>query len=422
MDSSSNDVQTRDPLFSRSQTNGPMAVNSKATRVLGTTFLLDNRYEIVDPVGSGAYGVVVQALDTVSGEQVAIKKIEKGLEHPTLAKRTLRELKILRLIQHENIINTKTIQLPRSREEFDEIYVVSELMETDLTSIIKSKQALSDDHCQFFLYQILRGLKFLHTAGVLHRDLKPRNLLVNSNCDLKICDFGLARADLPGARVKAAIMTDYVATRWYRPPEVLLLYKKYTKAMDIWSVGCILGELLLRKPLLPGKDPENQLELIFSLFGTPSDEDISAIPNTRSRRMMDRLPKKIPKDLKVIFKGANPKAIDLLKRMLEFNPSKRISVEEALAHPYLERLHCPDDEPVAPMLSAYDFLFEKETLTIAATKDLIYDEILLYHFPSRLQEYEQRKAAFEAQRQSVPEENGDTTHEAESDSGDEINS
>ena len=417
MDSSTN--ASENPL-SRSQLNGPMALNSKPTRVLGTIFYLDSRYEVVDPVGSGAYGVVVQALDTFTGAQVAIKKIEKGLEHPTLAKRTLRELKILRLIQHENILPIITIQLPSSRDQFEEIYVVSELMETDLTSIIKSKQPLSDDHCQFFLYQILRGLKFLHTSGVLHRDLKPRNLLVNSNCDLKICDFGLARADLPGAKVRASIMTDYVATRWYRPPEVLLMFKRYTKAMDMWSVGCILGELLLRKPLMPGKDPENQLDLIFSLFGTPPEEDINAIPNARSRRMMDRLPRRVAKDLKVVFKGSNPKAVDLLIKMLEFNPDKRISVEDALAHPYLERLHCPEDEPAANLLSGYDFLFEDENLNIGGMKDLIFEEILLYHFPDKLRQYEQRKAEFEVNRQSIPAIVPETTQEdVESDSGDE---
>jgi serine/threonine protein kinase len=113
------------------------------------------------------------------------------------AQRTLRELKIMRLLQHDNVIGIKTILKPKSRKDFKEIYVVSELMETDLAQIIKSNQPLSDDHIQFFLYQILRGLKYIHSAGILHRDLKPRNLLVNSNCDLKICDFGLARADIP---------------------------------------------------------------------------------------------------------------------------------------------------------------------------------------------------------------------------------
>ena len=112
--------------------------------------------------------------------------------------------------------------MPKSREDFNEIYVVSELMETDLAQIIKSNQPLTDDHVQFFLYQILRGLKYVHSAGIYHRDLKPRNLLVNSNCDLKICDFGLSRANIPYLLTKTAQMTDYISTRWYRAPEVIL--------------------------------------------------------------------------------------------------------------------------------------------------------------------------------------------------------
>lgn len=139
----------------------------------------------------------MQAADLKKGNEVAIKKMERTFEHALFAKRTLRELKILRLLHHENIIELKTIIKPESREKFDEIYAVFELMETDLGSIIKSKQELSIDHIQFFLYQVLRGMKYCHSAGILHRDLKPRNLLVNANCDLKICDFGLSRADLP---------------------------------------------------------------------------------------------------------------------------------------------------------------------------------------------------------------------------------
>ena len=396
--------ETKRPEELKSETGGPMALASIPVQVLGTTFLLDRRYEIVEPVGSGAYGVVVAATDTTTGKPVAIKKIEKGLDHPILSKRTLRELKILRLIKHENVICIITIQLPANNRDFDGIYVVSELMETDLTSIIKSKQGLSDQHCQFFLYQILRGLKFLHGCGVLHRDLKPRNLLVNSNCDLKICDFGLARVDLPGSKVKAAMMTDYVATRWYRPPELLLLYKKYTKAMDIWSVGCILGELLLRKPIMPGKDPENQLEMIFNLIGTPSEEDIQAIPNSRSRRMVDRLAKKAPRNFVELFRGANPLALDLLAKLLHFNPAKRLTVEEALSHPYLATYHYEPDESCGVPISAYDFLFENEILTVGDIKALIFDEVLLYHFPQKKAEYERKKAAFEAQRRELLEE------------------
>ena len=173
-----------------------------AYNVIGTRFEIEKRYEIIDPIGSGAYGVVVAAKDTTIEEKedesnlVAIKKIVKAFEHRVFSLRTYRELKIQRLLEHENVLGIKRILKPFDKKDFNEIYVVTELMETDLGVIIKSGQALSDDHIEFFLYQLLRGLKYIHSAGIYHRDLKPRNLLVNSNCDLKICDFGLARADI----------------------------------------------------------------------------------------------------------------------------------------------------------------------------------------------------------------------------------
>ncbi|CAG9317639.1 unnamed protein product [Blepharisma stoltei] len=383
--------------YSVSQLNGPSAINRRTAKVIGSTFQLDARYEIIDTLGSGAYGVVVSARDTVTGEHVAIKKIEKAFEHSTFTKRTLRELIILRLLNHENIMRIKTIQLPLSREDFDEIYVVNELMETDLSSIIKSPQPLSDEHCQFFLYQILRGLKFMHSACILHRDLKPRNLLVNSNCDLKICDFGLARPNMKELKVTSTQMTDYVATRWYRAPEVLLTYKKYTPAMDMWSVGCIFGELLLRKPILPGNDANHQLELIFNLLGTPSDKDIASIPHPRSREKVMRMTKRSGKSFEATFRSANPDALDLLKKMLTFNPDERIKVEDALAHPYLAALHFPDDEPTCDPVSLFDFEFERQVLTMNDLKNLIYEEILLYHFQGKKEQYEKAKKDYDRQ-------------------------
>lgn len=127
-----------------------------------------------------------------------------------------------------------------------------ELMETDMHRVIRT-QDLSDDHCQYFIYQTLRALKAMHSANVLHRDLKPSNLLLNANCDLKVCDFGLARS-AASTDDNSGFMTEYVATRWYRAPEIMLTFKEYTKAIDVWSVGCILAEMLSGKPLFPGKD------------------------------------------------------------------------------------------------------------------------------------------------------------------------
>lgn len=197
--------------------------------------------------------------------------------------RTLREMKLLRYFNHENIISILDIQKPRSYETFQEVYLIQvrtctlycwtltkqiplrlertlitasgliqELMETDMHRVIRT-QDLSDDHCQYFIYQTLRALKAMHSANVLHRDLKPSNLLLNANCDLKVCDFGLARS-AASQEDNSGFMTEYVATRWYRAPEIMLTFKEYTKAIDVWSVGCILAEMLSGKPLFPGKD------------------------------------------------------------------------------------------------------------------------------------------------------------------------
>ena len=222
---------------------------------------------------------------------VAIKKIERAFEHKLFMQRTLRELKILRLLQHENIIGITTILKPASKQNFEDIYLVSDLMETDLEGIIWSEQPLTDDHTQFFLYQILRGLKYIHSAGILHRDLKPRNLLVNSNCDLKICDFGLARAEIPLLQSHSIVLTDYITTRWYRAPEVLLSWKKYSTAIDMWSVGCIFAEMLTREKLFPGQEQEEQLQMIIELLGYPDEEDLEILSDFKDKEVLKKIGK-----------------------------------------------------------------------------------------------------------------------------------
>jgi len=364
---------------------------------LNSSFEIDSNFEILHAVGQGAYGLVVAARNKTApkGESsfLAIKKIEKAFEHRIFAKRTLRELRILRLLQHENIIGIQTLLLPKSREEFDDIYVCMELMETDLASIIKSSQTLSHEHIKFFLYQILRGLKYIHSAGIVHRDLKPRNLLINSNCDLKICDFGLARPMHFKSTPKE--MTSYVATRWYRPPELLLETKEYGPGIDMWSVGCILAEMIKRRPFLPGTDTTSQLELIFNMFGTPTEEDIAGVDQVKAKQFLRFMRKKEAKPLEKVFPGVDPLMLDLLKKMLTFNPKKRITVEEALRHPYLAELYCPEDEPTRDFVSVGEFEYEKHDLQLQCVKDLLYEEILLYHFSDFRQEYAGRVVKYE---------------------------
>lgn len=156
-------------------------------------------------------------------------------------------------------------------------------MECDLAAIIRSGQPLTDAHFQSFIYQILCGLRYIHSANVLHRDLKPGNLLVNADCELKICDFGLARGFSVDPEENAGYMTEYVATRWYRAPEIMLSFQSYTKAIDVWSVGCILAELLGGKPFFKGRDYVDQLNQILHILGTPKEETLRRIGSPRAQ-------------------------------------------------------------------------------------------------------------------------------------------
>mmetsp|Transcript_10363 Transcript_10363/g.26550 ORF Transcript_10363/g.26550 Transcript_10363/m.26550 type:complete len:352 (-) Transcript_10363:75-1130(-) len=314
-------------------------------------FKVKPRYSGLKFIGEGAYGMVCSALDNISGERVAIKKISP-FEHQTYCQRTLREVKILRRIQHENIIRMTDIIKCESLEDFTDVYIVQELMETDLFRLLKT-QKISNDHICYFTYQILRGLKYIHSANVIHRDLKPSNILLNCNCDLKICDFGLARVADP-EHDHAGILTEYVATRWYRAPEIMLNSKAYTQSIDAWSVGCIVAEMIGNRPIFPGKHYLHQLNLILNVVGSPSDEDMAFIHNDKARMYVASLPQQEKIPFARMYPHADENALDLLDQLLTFNANKRIDVESALAHPYLAQYYDPSDEPVAAEPFSFD--------------------------------------------------------------------
>ncbi|XP_008792811.1 mitogen-activated protein kinase 3-like isoform X2 [Phoenix dactylifera] len=337
-----------------------------------TLFEIDTKYVPIKPIGRGAYGVVCSSINRETNEKVAIKKIHNVFDNRVDALRTLRELKLLRHLRHENIIALKDIMMPANRKSFKDVYLVYELMDTDLHQIIKSSQALSNDHFQYFLFQLLRGLKYIHSANILHRDLKPGNLLVNSNCDLKICDFGLART----SKGENQFMTEYVVTRWYRAPELLLCCDNYGTSIDVWSVGCIFAELLGRKPIFPGTECLNQLRLIINVLGTMNDADVDFIDNPKARKYIKSLPYTPGIPLADLYPHANPLAIDLLQKMLVFDPSKRISVTEALEHPYMSPLYDPSANPLAQVPIDLDI---DEDLGEDMIREMMWNEMLYYH-------------------------------------------
>ncbi|XP_038139044.1 mitogen-activated protein kinase 14A [Cyprinodon tularosa] len=340
-----------------------------------TIWEVPRRYQDLSPVGSGAYGSVCSAYDEKLGLKVAVKKLSRPFQSIIHAKRTYRELRLLKHMKHENVIGLLDVFSPAtSLKEFKDVYLVTHLMGADLNNIVKC-QKLSDDHVQFLIYQILRGLKYIHSAGIIHRDLKPGNLAVNEDCELKILDFGLARHTDDE-------MTGYVATRWYRAPEIMLNWMHYNKTVDIWSVGCIMAELLTGKTLFPGTDHINQLQQIMRLTGTPPAALINRMPSQEARNYVSSLPPMPKRNFAHVFIGANPQAVDLLEKMLILDADKRITATEALEHPYFSQYHDPEDEPEA---EPYDQSFESRELEIDEWKRLTYEEVCSFVPPDYME-------------------------------------
>jgi len=212
--------------------------------------------------------------------------------------------------------------------------------------------------------------------------LKPGNLLVNADCELKICDLGLARGFSVDPEENAGYMTEYVATRWYRAPEIMLSFQSYTKAIDVWSVGCILAELLGGRPFFKGRDYVDQLNQILHILGTPNEETLSRIGSPRAQEYVRNLPFMAKRPFPSLFPNANPDALDLLNHMLAFDPSSRISVEEALEHPYLHIWHDASDEPGCPTTFNFDFEVVED---VGEMRKMILDEVSRFRQHVRIQ-------------------------------------
>ncbi|KAK9847386.1 CMGC/MAPK/P38 protein kinase [Penicillium brevicompactum] len=297
------------------------------THLLGTGFETTDRYTDIQLIGIGVHGLVCSAKDKVTSHTVAIKKIAQ----------------------------------PFSRREVAKL--------TDLQTLL-SVRPLEERFTKYFLYQIMRGLKYVHSAGIIHRDLKPSNPLVNEDCDLKICNFGLARP-------YEHQMTGYVTTRYYRAPEVMLLWQSYGKEVDIWSAGCIMGEMLQGKPLFPGVDHVDQFRVIVNSRGTPPDDVLDQIPSRNTQDFVRSLPKCERQNLSYL-PNITPEGVELLERMLAFNPRERISADETLLHEYLAAYHDPTDEPTSK--ETFDWPLSGYQNDPETWKMMVHWEILDFHF------------------------------------------
>uniref|UniRef100_A0A6Q2YKV1 mitogen-activated protein kinase n=1 Tax=Esox lucius TaxID=8010 RepID=A0A6Q2YKV1_ESOLU len=376
-----------------------------------TTWDVPEQYVELKAVGSGAYGTVCSAIDLHTKEKVAIKKLYRPFQSLIHAKRAYRELRLLRHIQNENVICLLNVFTPDSSlEKFQTFYLVMPFVAKDLGHIMK-KRRLTDRVIVYLFYQLLRGLKYIHSAGIIHRDLKPGNIAVNENCELKILDFGLARH-------AESEMTGYVVTRWYRSPEIIFNWMHYSQSVDLWSAGCILAEMITGQVLFPGNDSIDQLKRILSVTGTsvltqcyfmlslpliasnvltvslfvslspsicPSfflSPSLSLCPPL-SVPLSSSLPLclSVPLYLSLflphsLFVSLSPSiSVDLLERMLLLDPETRTTAKEALTHPYFSEYHDPESEPDSP---PYDDSFESKELDVGEWKSLIHMEIMTF--------------------------------------------
>ncbi|RHY93068.1 hypothetical protein DYB35_006327 [Aphanomyces astaci] len=375
-------------------------------------------YQLETVLGQGSYGQVVRC---------------KHLVDPIDAKRILRELCILRQLNHRNIV--QEIVCPQDMLRFQNIFVVFEYLPSDLEKLLHSPQFLTAEHIRWLLLDLLKALKYMHSASIVHRDLKPANVLLNlSPVAIKICDYGLARTlthsqlSHPSTKRKRGAtsptaatsskgggkkiqrqLTEHVVTRWYRAPEIIFRDHDYSTGIDVWSVGGIFAELLsmqkssvpshfAREPLFPGvscfplspgagqralpQDSQDQLNTILRVLGSMADDDIAEIADPDVRFYLRNLPPQPRKSFADMYPGAETEAIDLLHRMLQMNPRKRMTVDDALSHPYLASIRTiedVDDDIVAPHPIQLDFDDVRGPLPIHEIRRLMTNEIAYYH-------------------------------------------
>ncbi|GJQ66532.1 hypothetical protein Trydic_g4517 [Trypoxylus dichotomus] len=344
------------------------------------------RFDIQKRLGKGAYGIVWKAIDKKTKEVVAVKKIFDAFRNQTDAQRTFREIMFLQSFKHHpNIIKLHSIHRAANNRD---IYLGFEYMETDLHNVIKRGNILKDVHKRYIMYQLLKATKYIHSGNVIHRDQKPSNVLLDTLCRCKIADFGLARSltQLSDNYTNDTdpTLTDYVATRWYRAPEILIANRRYTKGIDMWSLGCILGEMLAGKPIFPGTSTVNQVEKIMVTIPTPSQEDINlvCVSGVGSSMIKNACVNQKVHLRTLIGSDISSDAIDLLNKLLVFNPNKRLTAEQALSHAYVSKFH-DESEEIEMNTSVIIPLNDDIRLSVDDYRNKLYEIMSSHHNNSR---------------------------------------
>jgi serine/threonine protein kinase len=293
------------------------------------------RYQKLEKIGEGTYGVVYKARDRNTGEVIALKKIRLEADDEGVPSTAIREISLLKELPHPNIVHLKDVVHTESQ-----LYLIFEYLDHDLKRHMEARGApLPPQVVKSYLYQMLSGLTFCHTHRVLHRDLKPQNILIERDGTLRLADFGLARAF--GLPIKT--YTHEVITLWYRAPEILMGSRQYSTPVDIWSLGCIFAEMAQKRPLFQGDSEIDQLFKIFRVLGTPTEDSFPGVTNFPDYK--PTFPKWRSQSLARLIPNLDEKGQDLLRQMICYDPAKRISAKAAMAHPYfndLDKSSLPD--------------------------------------------------------------------------------
>jgi serine/threonine protein kinase len=286
----------------------------------------EQKYIKTTKLGEGTYGIVFRAKDQKGQEIYALKKIRLQADQEGIPSTAIREISLLKELNHINIVKLYEVM-----HSIKKLTLVFEYVEQDLKKVIDSTKGkgLEMKYIKSYLYQLLKGIDFIHKHKVLHRDLKPQNLLITNDLKLKLCDFGLSRMfSLPMGK-----MTHEIITLWYRPPEVLLGIENYTTKVDSWSIGCIMAEMISGKPLFPGDSEIGQLFKIFEFLGTPNEETWPGVSKLPEYKIT--FPQWKPQSIRKKFKGFDEDGLDLMEKFLQMDPEKRITIREALNHPFI---------------------------------------------------------------------------------------
>ena len=296
-----------------------------------------NKYIKIEKVGEGTYGVVYKARHSTTQEILALKMIKLDWDDEGLPSTTIREISLLRELQHPNVVALKEVVHCENK-----LYLVLEFLEHDLKKHIDEHTAtggMPTSLIKTYTFQILQGIAYCHAHRVLHRDLKPQNLLIDRNGTLKLADFGLARA----FSIPVQTYTHLVVTLWYRAPEILLGSTHYSTPLDVWSTGCIFAEMITGRPLFAGDSEIDELFRIFRVLGTPNEQcwpGVTQLPNYK-----DTFPVWCARPLGELLKGVECNSLSFLAQTLAYEPSKRCSAEEAMQHAYFQEV----DKSIVPI-------------------------------------------------------------------------